>query len=86
MQTVLCQMADSTPASSSAAPGASDLALDESRLTCPEYVALITAQVVQNMDAIACARVNRKARRPELDQHLEILTDGGESKQKPTGY
>ena len=85
MQTVLCQMAGSTPESSSAAPDASGPALDESRLTCSEYVAFITAQVVQNMDAIAWARVNRKARRPELDQHLQILGDGEGSKQKPTG-
>ena len=76
MQTVLCQMAGSTPESSSAAPDASGSALDESRLTCSEYAAFITAQVVQNMDAIAWARVNRKARRPELDQHLQILGDG----------
>ena len=82
MQTVLCQMAGSTPESSSAAPGASSPALDESRLTCPEYVALITAQVVQNMDAIAWARVNRKARLPELDQHLQEMD---KHRQEPTG-
>ena len=83
MQTVLCQMAGSTPESRPAAPGTSSPALDESRLTCPEYVALITAQVVQNMDAIAWARVNRKARLPELVQHLEEL--GTDRSQEPTG-
>ena len=34
--------------------------LDDSKLTCEEYVAYITVEVVGNMDAIAWARVNRK--------------------------
>ena len=73
MQTVLCEMAGFSAGSCEAAPGASMDELDDSRLTCQEYVALITVQVVQNMDAIAWARVNRKTRMAELVQHLEVL-------------
>ena len=54
----------------------SSTSLDHSRLTCEEYVAFITVQVVQNMDAIAWARVNRKTRMPELVQHLQALNEG----------
>ena len=50
--------------------------LDDSKLTCEEYVAYITVEVVGNMDAIAWARVNRKTRMPELYQHLQILGGG----------
>ena len=46
---------------------------DCQRLTCEEYVALVTVDVAQNMDAIAWARVNRKTRMPELKQYLEPL-------------
>ena len=52
---------------------ATPTALDDSRLTCPEYVAFVTVQVVQHMDAIAWARVHRKTRVAELVQHLEVL-------------
>ena len=51
--------------------------LDDNKLTCEEYVAYITVEVVGNMDAIAWARVNRKTRMPELCQHLEVLGGGG---------
>ncbi len=42
-----------------------------SRLTCKEYVALVVMQVVENMDAIAWARVERPIRGAELAQTLE---------------
>ena len=50
-------------------------ALNNSRLTCEEYVAYVSVDVVQNMDAIAWARVDRKTRLPELAQHFELLDD-----------
>ena len=42
-----------------------------SRLACKEYVALVVMQVVENMDAIAWARVERPIRGAELAQTLE---------------
>ena len=50
-------------------------ALNNSRLTCEEYVAYVSVDVVQNMDAIAWARVDRTTRLPELAQHFELLDD-----------
>ena len=73
MEVVLCNLLDvplPVPAPTSAE------GLDCSRLTCEEYVAYVTLEVVQNMDAIAWARVNRKTRLPELYQHLEVLGGG----------
>ncbi len=86
MQSVLCQMADLSPDSCSAAPDAPMNTLDDSRLTCLEYVGLITVQVVHNMDAIAWARVNRKTRMAELVQHLAVLhtETSEESSREPT--
>ena len=42
-----------------------------SRLTCKEYAALVVMQVMENMDAIAWARVERPIRGAELAQTLE---------------
>ena len=73
MEVVLCDLLDvplPVPVPTSAE------GLDCSRLTCKEYVAYVTLEVVQNMDAIAWARVNRKTRLPELCQHLEVLGGG----------
>ena len=72
MQAILCQMADS-PCGIATSEPTSSKALDGRRLTCEEYVAYVTVPVVQNMDAIAWARVNRKTRMPELCQHLPPL-------------
>ena len=71
MQTILCGMTGSPPEDMSLYDG-----LDHSRLTCEESTAYITVQAVQNMDAIAWARVNRQTRMPELVQHLQALNEG----------
>ena len=55
MQNIPCEMAGLPPEDISLSDG-----LDHSRLTCEEYTSYITVQVVQSMDAIAWARVNRK--------------------------
>ena len=72
MQNVLAGLSDlRTDRTEANAPSCSGL--DCERLTCEEYVAIVTVDVVQNMDAIAWARVNRKTRMPELQQYLEPL-------------
>ena len=83
MQNVLAGLSDlPTDLSEANAPLCSGL--DCERLACEEYAALVTVDVVQNMDAIAWARVNRKTRMPELHQYLEPL-DGGSSKSQARG-
>ena len=81
MEAILCELSGlPLPAPMDASPET----LDSSRLTCEEYVAYITWEVVQNMDGIAWARVNRKTRNPELYQNLEVLeTDGGQRRTDP---
>lgn len=73
MQTVLGDLAGITFGIPTTEQSSSSISLDHCRLTCEEYVAFVTAQVVKNMDAIAWARVNRKTRMPELVQHLAVL-------------
>ena len=72
MQSVLMKLAD-LPAYLGEANTPMCSGLDCDRLTCDEYVAYVTVDVVQNMDATAWARVNRKTRMPELQQYLEPL-------------
>ena len=76
MQSVLMKLAD-LPADLGEANASMCSGLDCDRLTCDEYVAYVTVDVVQNMDAIAWARVNRKTRMPELHQYLEPLDGQG---------
>ena len=66
MQTLLCEVAGLPFGIPTTEQSYSSKSLDHRRLTCEEYAALITVQVVKNMDAIAWARVNRKTRMPEL--------------------
>ena len=76
MQTVLSHMTSLPFDIPTVEKSSSSISLDDDKLTCEEYVALVTADVVKSMDAIAWARVNRKTRIPKLAQRLELLESG----------